>query len=225
MGRRALAWGLILYGLAGLALIIAGAAVGLDAADRIERLATDADGTLAAASRATDAAAESFTNVDASLDEAERSAVAAAGLSRDAAGTLRSLALAMELSLFGAQPLLPLAAEFVTSAEQADELAETLTDVAGSLGDTRIDVVRVGTELETLGDQLAALRGSSGADDGTPPPLRLFLGLLLAWLALPAIGAVVAGLALLRSPSPSPSVTVVERPVADDRASPPSPPA
>ncbi len=225
MGRRALAWGLILYGLAGLVLIIAGAAVGLDAAGRFERLAADADGTLAAASRATDAAAESFTNVDASLDEAERSAVAAASLSRDAAGTLRSLALAMELSLFGAQPLLPLAAEFVTSAEQADQLAETLTGMAGSLGDTRIDVVRVGTELETLGDQLAALRGSSGVGDETAPPLRLFLGLLLAWLALPAIGAVVAGLALLRRQSPGPSVTVIERPVAEDRAPPPSPPA
>lgn len=203
MGRRALAWGLILYGLAGLLLLVGGAAAGVDTASRIERLAADADGTLAAAARATEAAADSFANVDTSLGEAETSAVAAAGLSRDAAGTLRSLALAMELSLFGAQPLLPLSAEFITSAEQAEELSDTLTSVAGSLGNTRTDVVRVGAELETLGERLESLRGSSGATDGSPPPLRLFIGLLLAWLALPAIAALVAGLALLRRPRPA----------------------
>lgn len=221
MERRALAWGLILYGAAGLVLIVAGAVVGLEAASRIERLAADADGTLAAATRATEAAAESFTNVDASLDEAETSAIAAAGLSRDAGGTLRSLALAMELSLFGAQPLLPLAAEFITSAEQAEELADTLTKVGGSLGDTRTDAVRVGTELEALSDRLDSLRGSSGTSDDAPPPLRLFIGLLLAWLALPALGAVVAGLALLRRPRPD--VTVVEPPLPRDRRT--NPPA
>jgi hypothetical protein len=209
VGRRALAWGLILYGLAGLILIAGGAAVGLDAAARIERLAAEADGTLAAASRATGAAAEAFTNVDTSLGEAETSAVAAAGLSRDAAGTLRSLAIAMELSLFGAQPLLPLAADFAASAEQAQALAGTLGSVAGSLGDTRTDVVRVGTELEALGAELDSLRGSSDTG-GEAPPLRLFLGLLIAWLALPALGALATGLALLRRQPRS--VTVVHTP-------------
>lgn len=220
MGRRALAWGLILYGLVGLALLLSGAAIGLETASRVERLAADADGTLAAAARATGAAADSFVNVDASLSEAEASATGAAALSRDAGGTLRSLALAMELSLLGAQPLLPLAAEFVTSAEQAEALADTLTSVAGSLGDTRTDVVRVGTELETLGAQLESLRGSSGAADGGPPPLRLFIGLLLAWLAVPAIGSLVAGLAMLRR-RPAP-VAVVHPPPSVE---PPSPPA
>lgn len=220
MGRRALAWGLILYGLAGLVLIVGGAAAGMDTASRLERLAADADGTLAAATRATKAAADSFTNVDASLAEAETSAAAAAGLSREAAGTLRSLALAMELSLFGAQPLLPLSADFIASAEQAEELAGTLTTVAGSLGDTRTDVVRVGAELDALGEQLEALRGSSGGAEASPPPLRLFIGLLLGWLALPAIAALVTGLSLLRRPRP---VAVVGPPAASrDRPSPPA---
>ena len=198
MERRALAWGLILYGLAGIVLVIAGGAIGLDTASRIERLAADADGTLAAAARATEAAADSFTNVDASLQEAESSATAAAALSRDAAGTLRSLALAMELSLFGAQPLLPLSTEFLTSAGQAEELADTLASVGGSLGDTRLDVVVVGSELQTLGDRIKELRAPGGSTDGTPPPLRLLIGLLLAWLAMPALAALVAGLTLLR---------------------------
>jgi hypothetical protein len=198
VGRRALGWGLILYGLAGIALVVAGAAIGLDTASRIERLADDADGTLAAATRATEAAAASFVNADTSLGEAEASATAAAGLSREAAGTLRSLAVAMDVTVFGAQPLLPLSAEFLASADQAEALAETLTRVGGSLGDTRTDVVAVATELETLADQLTALRGSSGAEDAEPPPLRLFIGLLLAWLAVQALAALIAGLALLR---------------------------
>ena len=220
MGRRARAWGLILYGLAGLTLLIAGAAIGLETASRVERLASDADGTLAAATRATEAAADSFADVDASLAEAQASATAAAALSRDAAGTLRSLSVAMELSLFGSQPLLPLAAEFVTSAEQAEALAETLTSMGGSLGDTRTDAVRVGTELEVLATQLESLRGSSGTADSSPPPLRLFISLLLAWLAIPAVGALIAGLALLRRPA---AVTTVPARARDPR--PPSPPA
>lgn len=206
MGRRALAVGLILYGVAGLALTVAGAAIGLDAASRIERLATDADGTLEAASRATRTAAESFGNVDLSLSEAQASADAAAGLSRDAAGTLRSLAVAMELSFLGAQPLLPLAAEFVTSADQADELADTLGAVGGSLADTRTDVASIGTELETLAVRLEALRGTGDEGSGAPA-LRLFVALFLAWLLLPAIASLVAGIAMLRQPPPPVVVT------------------
>ena len=210
MGRRALAWGLILYGLAGVILVVAGAIVGLDIGSRVERLAGDADGTLAAAARATEATADAFVDVDTSLDEAETSATSAAALAREAAGTLRSLAFAMELSILGAQPLLPMAADFVASADQAEDLADTLTSVGSSLGDTRADTARIGAELQTLGTRLEDLRGSSGAADGDPPPLRLFIGLLLAWLAVPALASLVTGLALLRR-RPA-SVTVVGPP-------------
>ena len=210
MRRRVLGWGLIVYGIAGLALIVAGAIAGLDVATRIERLAADADGTLAAAASATEAAAESFTSVDASLSEAQESASTAAALSRDASGTLRSLAVAMQVNLFGAQPLLPLADEFSTSADQASQLADTLDSVGSSLGDTRTDVSRVGAELEILSDQLGALRTSTGGPDGAPPPLRVFIGLLLAWLAVPAVGAIIGGVALVLRLNEA-RTTVVER--------------
>jgi hypothetical protein len=197
LGRRLLAWVLIVYGVLGLVLIIVGAAIGLEAATRIERLAVTADGTLAAASRSTDAAAEAFTNVDTSLAESQSSADAAAALARDASVTLASLAQAMELSVFGAQPLLPLADEFADSAEQASALAETLDDVGGSLGATRADVGQIGFELDGLSAELAALRGADAAG-GTSPPLRLFVLLLLAWLLVPAAGGLLVGLALIR---------------------------
>ncbi|MDQ3690703.1 MAG: hypothetical protein M3406_11870 [Chloroflexota bacterium] len=197
--RRLLAWTLILYGLLGFGLVLGGAVIGLEVASRIERLAATADGTLAAAVRSTDAAADAFTNVDGSLSEAEGSAEAAGALARDAAGTLTSLARAMELAVFGAQPLLPLAAEFDASAEQASALGETLDRVGGSLGATRSDVTRIGTELNTLSAELAVLRDANGAG-GSGPPLRLFVLLLLAWLLVPAVGGLLGGLVLLRLP-------------------------
>jgi hypothetical protein len=198
--RPLLARGLVIYGVVGLVLTLGGAVLGLGLASRIERLAVTADDTLAAAVRSTDAAADAFTNVDASLSEAEASADAAASLARDASGTLASLARSMELSVFGAQPLLPLAGEFEASADQAAALGETLDRVSGSLGDTRTDVSRIGTELESLGAELAALRGASGNDAASAPPLTAFVLLLLAWLLVPAVGGLLGGIALLRGP-------------------------
>lgn len=203
MRRPLLAWSLILYGVLGFALVLGGAMIGLELASRIERLATTADGTLAAAVRSTDAAADAFTNVDGSLSEAETSAAAAGALARDASGTLASLARAMELSVFGAQPLLPLAGEFDASAEQASALGETLDRVGGSLGATRTDVTSIGTELDELSVQLAGLRNANGSG-GPAPPLRPFVILLLSWLLVPAVGGLLAGLALLRRPRTSP---------------------
>ena len=195
-GRR-LAWGLIVYGLLGLVLVVGGALIGLQAAGRVERLASAADGALIAAARSTRAAAESFTNIDGSLANAQLSADQAAVLAGEASGTLDALAESMRLSIFGSQPLLPLAAEFETSAEQAAELAVTLGSVGGSLDATRADVEIIGTELGLLADELEALRGAD-SDAGTGPSLTLFIGLLLAWLAVPAVGAFLFGLAILR---------------------------
>jgi hypothetical protein len=198
ISRRAAGWLLVIYGVLGFVLVVSGALVGLDAADRFERLATDANATISSAAAATDAAAESFTNVDASLAESRTSADAAAALAREASGTLTALATAMSLSIFGAQPLLPLAAEFTTSAEQAGELAETLDGVGASLGDTRADVARIAPQLERLSDELDALGDGSERGAGTPP-LRVFVVVLLAWLLMQAVGSLLAGLVLMRS--------------------------
>lgn len=203
MRGRPMAWALIVYGVLGLLLVIGGAVIGLDAAVRIERLTVTAGGTLDAAARSTRAAAESFTSIDSSLSEAGASADAAAVLAREAGATLDSLALAMQLSVFGAQPLISLADEFANSADQAVGLAEQLDTVGGSLGDTRTDVAVIGVELETLSRELEALQGSGETGAGSPP-LRLMIGLLLAWLAVPAIGAIMFGLALLRGTRPLP---------------------
>lgn len=196
--RRTVGWLLVAYAVIGLALIGLGAVIGLDLSGRVERLAGDADATIASAARATDAAADAFANVDASLAEARRSSDAAAALAREASGTLDSLALAMEISVFGARPLQPLAGEFSESADQADALADTLDAVGRSLGDTRADAAVIGPELTTLSAELEALGGTSDGPS-VAPPLRLFVVLLLAWMMMQAIVSLVAGIGLIRA--------------------------
>jgi len=197
MAGRALGWALLAYGITGLALVVVGAIGGLEMAGRVEDLAVQADTTLAAAERATQATADSFSGVDDSLAEGEASTDAAAVLARDASLTLDSLANAMSLSILGTRPLEPLAADFATSANQASALADTLEGVGDSLADTREDMTLIGSELDQLANELGALRDASSTD-GAAPPIRLFVMMVLAWLALQAVGALIGGMALLR---------------------------
>jgi hypothetical protein len=105
----------------------------------------------------------------------------------------------MDLSIFGAQPLQPLGAQFSASADQAAQLAGTLDSVTSSLSDTRTDVSSIGTELSTLASRLEALESDAGVPSGAPP-LRLFAGLLLAWIGLQSTGCLIYGVSLLRPP-------------------------
>ena len=194
---RALGWAALAYGVAGFALVVVGAIGGLDMAERVETLAVRADSTLAAAQRATRATADSFSAADDSLADAELSAEGAAILARDASETMRSLAAAMSLSIFGTRPLQPLAEDFATSADQAAALADTLDDVGASLSDTRADMTLIADELDELAIELTELRTSSRTD-GSAPPVRLFVALLLIWLGLQALTATLGGLVLLR---------------------------
>jgi hypothetical protein len=115
---------------------------------------------------------------------------------------MRSLALAMEISIFGAQPLLPLADDFAATADQAASLADELDGVGSALIDTQADITRVGERLSDLADDLARLSpatNGSGRSSAGMPPLRLIVVLLGIWLGLQAIGALVAGIWLVRS--------------------------
>jgi hypothetical protein len=203
MNRQLLAWILVAYGATGLGVLITGAVVGLDAVGRIESTANDAYGTLDAAERSIRAASDSFSSIDRSLADAEASAQSAADLARDASGTLHALSNAMQINILGTQPLSSLADEFSASADEAESLAVSLDGVSASLGDTRPDVATIGTELASLADELDALRSPDAT--GEPLHLRLFVGLLLLWLVVPAIGALVAGIALLRREARRPS--------------------
>ena len=199
ISRRGAGRLLIAYGVVGLALVAVGAFVGLGLAAQVERLSGTADAALSAAARATDAAAESFAAVDVSLADSQASAAAAATLAREASGSLDSLAAAMDVQIFGTQPLAGLAAQFSANAEQAEEVATTLDDVGSSLGDTRTEVARIAPELEGLSEELRSL-GTQPEAATAAPGLRLFIVLLLVWLVMQSLGSMIAGSALLRSP-------------------------
>jgi len=199
MIRRELGWALVAYGILGLVLVVAGAIIGLDAAARVERLASEAAGTLQAAARSTRAAADSFASVDGSLANAQDSADEAAVLAGNASATLDALAVAMGINVLGTQPLQSLADDFAASADDARELGDTLASFGGSLSDTRTDAAAIGAELTALSDELDEL-GAEGDDDA--PPLRAFVLALLAWIAAPSVGALIYGGAMLR-PGPS----------------------
>ena len=173
-----------------------GVTFGLDAAGQMERLATATDQTLEAAARSTAAAAASFDSIDDSLVSAEDSVAQAAALAADAGATLDSLSAAMNLSVFGAQPLRPLADEFAVAADQAGELATTLATTGGSVSDVQADAAAIGVELEGLADELEALRGTVPQD---PVPIRGLVALLIAYLTLPAVAALIAGSLMLRA--------------------------
>ena len=196
MTRRQLGWGLVVYGVVGIVLVIATAGFGLGAATRIDELADGAERTLDAAANSTGAAAEAMSGLDASLSETLASARNAAELSRDASRTLEALGRAMQVSVFGAQPLLPLADDFATSATQASALGDTLDRLGESLESSAPDVSRIGLELEGLRTELRGMRDAM-ADGGEGSPITAFVLLLLAWLLVPALGGLVAGLALI----------------------------
>jgi hypothetical protein len=194
--RRQLGWGLVVYGVVGIVLVIATAGFGLGAATRIDELADGAERTLDAAANSTGAAAEAMSGLDASLSETLASARNAAELARDASRTLEALGRAMQVSVFGAQPLLPLADDFATSATQASALGDTLDRLGESLESSAPDVSRIGLELEGLRTELRGMRDAM-ADGGEGSPITAFVLLLLAWLLVPALGGLVAGLALI----------------------------
>lgn len=196
---RMLGWLLLLYAAVGAVLVVAALAIGGPLLGRLDRLAGTAVGSMDAAAKAADAAADAFTGFDSSLAQARRSTDEAALLSREASGTLQSLSDAMGLSILGAQPLLPLADEFATSARQLQAMGANLEGIGEALTTNRGDIDRVGGELRTLANELQLLRGRVAIEQGgaRPPLSWLFYG-FVAWQTLPIGAAAVGGLVALR---------------------------
>jgi hypothetical protein len=190
--RRLLGAALLAWGLIGVLLIATGLTVGLDVATRAETLVSSSDRALAAASASTRRAAEALDGVGIGVGRAQESSIRAAALADDASATLDALATSMSLSIFGTQPFLPLATNFTDSADEAAALADELEALGGSLDSTGGDTDMLADELVELAE---VLEDSTRAQD--PPPLRLGLLVVLAWIALPTIGALVGGTVLV----------------------------
>jgi hypothetical protein len=191
-------WALIAYGLAGTLLLLIAFAVASGPLGTAQRLLVSLDGTLHAAADTARSTSTALDSVDSGLGEAQRGTADASTLVADAAATSGRLASAMGLTIFGAQPLIGLSDDFEAIQTQLTGLSANLDAVSGAmatsaddLDDVRIDVARLATEIERL-------RDTTGTDTGGTGSIGLAVGVLLAWLALPAIAALIGGAALLR---------------------------
>jgi hypothetical protein len=186
---RRIAVGLIAYGTVGLLLVTAALVGGWSGIARIDA----AIGSVAEASATLEAVADAFAGFDTSLESAARSTDHAATASRDAASSAASLADAMSLSIFGAQPLLPLANDFRREATDLRAVAGDLEELRGSLTTDRIDVKRIHDHVSVLSQRVGAF---GGGGDGTG--IAMLLVPLLLWLGVQAGAALVVGILLLR---------------------------
>jgi hypothetical protein len=194
---RMLGWLLAAYAALGIIFILAAAVIGGPLVARAERLSGDASSALEAATAAADAAADAFGGFDASVGQAHDSAQSAADLSRETSLTLDGLAQAMSVSIFGTQPLQPLAGQFSASAEQLRSLGDDLDGIGSALVTNRSDIDAVGSRMRTLADELDALRGGVATEASAGVPLSwLFWGFLL-WQLLPVGAATVAASRLM----------------------------
>jgi hypothetical protein len=191
-------WALIAYGLAGILLLLIAFAVASGPLGTAQRLLVSLDGTLHAAADTARSTSTALDSVDSGLGEAQRGTADASTLVADAAATSGRLASAMGLTIFGAQPLIGLSDDFEAIQTQLTGLSANLDAVSGAmatssddLDDVRIDVARLATEIERV-------RDTTGTDAGGTGSIGLAVGVLLAWLALPAIAALIGGAALLR---------------------------
>jgi hypothetical protein len=191
-------WALIAYGLAGILLLLIAFAVASGPLGTAQRLLVSLDGTLHAAADTARRTSTALDSVDSGLGEAQRGTADASTLVADAAATSGRLASAMGLTIFGAQPLIGLSDDFEAIQTQLTGLSANLDAVSGAmatssddLDDVRIDVARLATEIERV-------RDTTGTDAGGTGSIGLAVGVLLAWLALPAIAALIGGAALLR---------------------------
>ncbi|HUQ42254.1 MAG TPA: hypothetical protein VM052_07115 [Candidatus Limnocylindrales bacterium] len=189
LGAALLAYGVIGLVLMGIFFWVADSA--------IQRLAIvdPSAGPLAEATSALGDTANAFGGFGTSLVDAERATAQAATSARDASSTASRLADAMNLSIFGAQPLLPLVQDFRRQATDLDDMAKGLDTLSSSLRSNQGDVAKIRDDLTLLRSRLASAQTGGISVE----PLRALVLLLVAWLSFPALASLVAGISLLRS--------------------------
>lgn len=196
---RTAGWGLIAYGVIGLLLLALVVFVGAGPLATAESLLASLGGTLDAAADTARSSSTALVSVDSGLGAARTSTEEAGTLVADAAATSNRLADAMSLTILGTQPLVGLAADFRSIAEQLSSVGGSLEQVSAALETSTSDLAAVRDDVDRLALEIEAVRGAATDEDGGGDvSLRLAYYGLLAWLVLPAIGALIIGWSLLR---------------------------
>lgn len=217
--RRRLGAGLVAFGLSGLILIAAAAALVLgslsaleDAASGLERQQTELVAMLRPASSSLAVAAASAANAGSSLTTTSAAADRAGLLASNLANSFEGLAALGSFDLFGARPFASLSQDFAVVGADARALATDLRTAAESMRTNAADAASVATNLRSLATQLETLVGSlepragSGSVGGMTSSATSQLGLarlvligLLAWLAVPALASTVVGWRMVKT--------------------------
>jgi hypothetical protein len=212
--RRRLGYGLLAFGLSGIVLIAAAAALVFgslsavdDAASGFDRQRVEILAMLGPASSALSNAATSASNAGTSLTESSAAAVQAAVLTSRMADSFDDLAELGTFEVFGTRPFGPLADQFGDVAAESRALSDDLTAAGTSLATNVADSEAVAGDLRALATQLDALEtslataddGGLGSASGALGVARLVLVGLLVWLAIPAVVTTWLGWRLLRA--------------------------
>ena len=199
---RAAGIGLTAYGAVGIVLIVVALVVGGSALGRVERLTGSLSSTLSAAATSARSSATALRNLRAGVTQSSTAADDAGALVDEASTTSSQLAAAMSLSIFGTQPLLPMAASFNQLSTQLQSLSGDLDAIGSALDTSGSDLDRLEGDIDRLATRLEGLNGSQGGAQGSAVIVKsgeLWFALvaLLVWLSIPALGSLLLGLALV----------------------------
>lgn len=216
MGLRRVSLGLIAYGVLGLLIATLGLVALLSVGNRV-------DGLVDRSSEQLDTVTATLDETAAALSDAGTSAVSFAVTLERTPPTVRQAAQTVgnlqgnlrtvegqlaSLSILGTRPLADVAALFGQMASDLQGLDARLGLIADDLEDNRDALLTNARSLTALGDRLAGiaddLRGTGGSVEPTGTGLRssfddlrgmvtLLAAIVIAWAALPAIGALVLG--------------------------------
>jgi hypothetical protein len=209
---RAVGTVLIAYGVLGILLFAAVAYAVERPIDEAGRLTVSIEGqrgallaSLEQASATIDEAAAGMRGMDASLEQAGQATERASLLSIGVATSMYELRNAMELTVFGVQPLIGLAAGFDESGRQLELLAQDVAEIGTALEANRDDAGAVADSLAELSQAVAqlteavregpSLEVSSDALEG----MRLAIYGVIAWMLALAVGCVAGGVACWRA--------------------------
>ena len=199
--------GLAGYGITGLVLLVLIALAINRPLERAQQLSASVEAQRVALIDALDQAevtidqmAAGVGRMDTSLADAKAVTDRAAAIAHGVAASMFRLRDAMALTIFGAQPLIGLAAGFDQSGQQLDLLGVDMRTIGAALEVNRADVVTTATNLTQLavsvGTLTTAVREGPSVDISTATldAVRLAVYAIAAWLGVFAVGCVIAGL-------------------------------
>lgn len=151
------------------------------------------------------ATAEATTSFEGSLVGARASAEGAAALARDSAANFREVAQAVQLVVFGVQPLGGLAPGFTQMAEQMDQMGTTLSVTGDLLQQNATDVRRVSQDLEQVRDEVGRLAETvdraglllAASQEGLMPFRLAYYGICLL-IGMQSLFSLIGGFAVAR---------------------------